>query len=264
MLAERAIYIAERLKDKTLLGVPISSEDERISGREAYYFSAVAKRLCAQNLSELEGVAGLLDKADLAFAHDRTRQDPPAVDDLRFQCERCALRLTKQLFLRFANTDEKKKQNDQELKVLLYEFRNIADKSARIGDVWVKDNVERHALINYFMIMAICDFDETGAQDVDLEAQVLANRLQDNITRQIRSTDIGIPETFLVAAVRIFSTARYLSMDRAKLRKLREEFEALEYEFRAGRARHVMPYDRRRFEYLLGRTKRAVGQQIPN
>jgi hypothetical protein len=260
LLAGRAITIAERLRAAYLSqdeeSVPSA---ERISGREAYYFSAVARRMSARRISELEGIEKLLDAALLALRFDKGRQVPSSSDDVRFESERAALDLTKILFRFFDEGRSSAPTQLNEIKDLVIALVRALDRVDELSDQWIKENVRRNVLINIFMTVSLMKQPIDG--DLPLNNSQLtsyADLLNQSVERHPNGHRQTIPETDLVAIVRIFASATFGTLEARDGRRLQKEIVRLEHVVDSDRSLQVMPYDRRRYQYLLELSKRAL------
>jgi hypothetical protein len=278
LLAYRAISIAKRMcgDDKANAEADPYRKAEahlKISGREAYYFAAVAERHCARTADELAPVGTLLDEAELALKKDKSRKQPTGVDNLRFEAERKALELTRILFDRFGAGGYSADNARARLEVLCKEFGGIADKSSSTQDAWIGSIVERNALTNLFMAKALIEGeiddrlwrlsfrDEPDSANQTQFSKHFQSLLR-NLTAGGNDGAAVIAETRLVWIIRLFATARYGQLDLEKRRELRRELEDFEARINdAGHRSLVMPYDQKRFSFLIEISRKIIDQR---
>jgi len=266
LLSVRAISIAERIVrergEEIVTWIEGTDEDElvkaraKISGREAYYFAAVAKRHCARSPADLDEVPHLLDKARDALHVDLLRKDPPMLDNLRFEAEGYATVLTQILFERFGAASSDRVDLNNRLLVLESSFARIVDRCHEISDPWIRENVRRNALINLFMANSLLS--GTGrASTIDYQKYFFL--LLESLKKKSGGNEPKIAETWLVKAVSLYACAKFCAIDSITRRSLKDDISTLELSTRdLERNVFVMPYDRRRFRFLIDSTTTLV------
>jgi hypothetical protein len=255
LLSTRAITIARRLASSR----PEAESQEtrsptKITGREAFYFTAVANRMCAGSLAELDGLESYIEDARLALISDKKRESPARIDSARFDSEHQALTLTRILFRFFLPRGRDKPVEMAELRRLLSDLSGLAERASGLEDRWIREVVRRNVLTNYFMTMALlCSYPAADALRRSDKTAQLANLY--------RATDRHadeLPDTRLVSVVRLFATIAYGSSNEESPDQLRAEVAEIESHLRSDKSSFIMPYDRRRYEYLVEQIKGSL------
>lgn len=253
LLAERAISIAERLQ----AGAKILAEKGRfarhISGREAYYFAAVAKRNCARTVEELRGIDDLLLKAEQSLDKDLKREQPTHLCPMRFKVEAIALLLTNFLFRYFSENQEMRSTMIQEAALLRNEFISFLQDIPSVPNGFTQRLAERHLLTNIFMCDAILDFEarksrqaDHYAHSIDEDVRGLYRRLSANLEKD---DGPSISTTQLVEAVALYAKSRYGSLSNTEIRAVKSRAEDFSTTIKRKKD-FLMPYDKNRYQLL--------------
>lgn len=261
LTAKRAIAVANLYEDRnsTLAEVLNLSEEvrRRVSGREAYYFAAVAQRLTARSLSDVAKAAHYLERARLSLQRDRPRMDAPADSELRFDAEMLANDLTRYLLCRF--TPKLALERTPSLDAMRERAFELATRSQSIGDDWARRVVERSALNNLVMIDAMTNWSER--QDPRLQAGAV--RLAEIVSADRASENRDLPVTELVIITGLYAEAHFGSPDRARRRRIADDLIAFQHDIESDSGNLMMPYDLERYRLMIGRIReRLAGSEI--
>ena len=101
--AEGIWHVAAALAERAM-DISDNTDFPRISGREAAYMRAVALRHGARRLENLNEVGRLIDEAERRLRLDRKERPKLNAGEIRFEAERCALKLTYHLFALFLDS----------------------------------------------------------------------------------------------------------------------------------------------------------------
>jgi hypothetical protein len=141
-----------------------------------------------------------------------------------------------------------------ELRRLLSDLSGLAERASGLEDRWIREVVRRNVLTNYFMTMALlCSYPAADALRRSDKTAQLANLY--------RATDRHadeLPDTRLVSVVRLFATIAYGSSNEESPDQLRAEVAEIESHLRSDKSSFIMPYDRRRYEYLVEQIKGSL------
>lgn len=235
ILAERALNIASAI-----------DRESKISGREAYYLQAVARRHQIRTVDKLPEVGELLDKAARCLARERQTRSGLLTGDIRFAAEKCALHITYHLFQQFLK--EKIPESVPTLGIIETELKSLLDLNAEYlsasseAKQWVALNVERNLLTNLFMV-ALLQYERKTTFPQELVGYF--KRFEDNI-----QTNVGmeIPVTFLVNSV--YGMALWWKeTDPREKKKIRDKIQGFLSDGDIER-KAVMPYDKARFSFM--------------
>jgi hypothetical protein len=269
-IAQRAIDIATKIDRFRSHARPMESHQDprgigtnRISGREALYFKAVANRLRAQTAAELADVRELLERAEAAWVQDKARDDSPKPSNFRFRAEQLSLELSRHLFRTFGEGSQGKRSRQDALgmlpplNTLLRQYVTLLDCEFDEADEWIRQNVERQIVVDVFMVAALMDKDGHLSPSEDVVRQ-LFSRLRENLEKH----ELDIPASRLDLAILDYAHAR-LGEPRptpSEVHAIRNRADGLLSILRT----HwdtvcVSPYDRERYKYLADATKLNLG-----
>ncbi len=264
LTAQRAIAVAE-LYDQGRISL---SGDEnldkairdKISGREAFFFAAVAQRMTARDADDLDKAECFLAEARKALERDNRRRDAPADSMLRFDSEGLALALTRYLFRRFSKGNQDSSYLSGEPRRLREEALRKANEAALITDDWARRLVERNSLTNVFTCLAFEDPD-AAPRDDDPAISNAASRLVQMLKDDKSAPKPDVPVTELVAIVGMYAEAAYLPLDRQRRRQLRNGLLAFEESCKSEQADLIMPYDFDRYMHMVMVSRRALADR---
>jgi hypothetical protein len=254
LLSTRAITIARRLVAARATGSFESEQTARISGREAFYFTAVASRMSATSLEDLAGLESNLDEARLALAADKKRQNPAQISSIRFDSEALALVLTRILFRFFLRRHFDKVVEIRELRRLLQQIATLYEGVDHLEDSWIKAVVRRNVLTNYFMTTALL------SNYPEAEALRRTERKENFAAIYLRTggKEVELQDTRLVSTVRLFASVAFGPENEKPADVWQTELDELERHLASDKSEFAMPYDRKRYAYLVLQIKRAL------
>ena len=231
--------------------------DGRISGREAFYFAAVAQRYLARNPADLDAVEPLLAEAAARLENDRGRHSPSTVSDIRFRAESLSLSLTRLLHARFASRRIAPLRSDL-LDGLIESFARLDEEARKENDVWVAANVGRSALTNLFMTIALRFNGDVSPGNATGPVRDLPDRADRLAATEEAGGPHTLPRTELTMFVGLF--AKIVSRPRSSSDEmLRREFFICEaYLAEIGRKEQFTPYDRSRYLYLMALSRELL------
>jgi hypothetical protein len=238
ILAKRALDIAPESEDK-----------KNITGREAWYLLAVAKRHQIRKVPDLKDVSNSLDEAEKCLKKERIFRSDLLKGDYRFASERIALDVGYRLFERFLEEDIPETvrtlgQIEVEIKDLVE--KNAVPLSSETNEKarWVQRNVERRLLVNLFMVALL---QARGSQPFPEALQPYFQQFKCSV--EIGDTqEPHIPNTFFVDSV-FFVTCWWRETDLKEKQRLRDKVAHYLREDDI-KLNLVMPYDSHRFTYL--------------
>jgi hypothetical protein len=211
--------------------------------------------MCASSLDELAGLESFLEDARLALVYDKKRPIPARIDSARFDSEQQALVLARILFRFFLPRRQDKAVEIAELRRLLAQLAGLCDRVDELDDSWIREVVRRNVLTNYFMTTALlCDYPGADAFDPSERSVKFA----DLYLRSKRKKEDELPDTRLVSTVRLFASVAFSSGDERTPGSWRTELDEIERHLRSDKSSFIMPYDRKRYEYLVRQIKRAL------
>ncbi|MBF0141713.1 MAG: hypothetical protein HQL74_15750 [Magnetococcales bacterium] len=237
--AKRAFDCAERCSN------------DLISGREAVYMRAVARRHCAKGVKDLIRVRQHLATARQRLEQDlRREENPTKTTRLRFDAEDLAVDVTAHLFRIFLRVEippELDVPSMEETENRLAQMVDSLDKFAT-EDPWVLLHVERNLLANLLMV-ALLRGKEPQSSITSSDYRVWVQRLGENIDKG-NNGDVSVRVTFLIQAILLAS--RCWTSDVRKIRKesAQELSRLLTDQAISDRFRTVLPYDRARYWFL--------------
>ncbi|MGH8488810.1 MAG: hypothetical protein ACREXS_08110 [Gammaproteobacteria bacterium] len=239
ILAGRAIYIAKK------------KSQPYITGREAYYLQAVARRTSARNVSDLGHVKKMLDDARACLATESEKRRELSRLGIRFDAEELALRLTYRLFHVFEDSEISAEMapalselQDEMSKLQIEVQRRLDGLGDDHEDRWFLRNVERNLLINLFMTLLL----RSGKQREPIEPghfREAFRRLENNINSEEKPR---IALTYLVNCVYL-AAGWWTETNPKARRKARRDLQQQVTRI-ASEANQVFPYDLKRFEFL--------------
>ena len=236
ILGERALGIARVIEGK-----------DNITGREAYYLQAVARRHQIRKVADLADIGLLLKKAEECLQKERKTRDDLLEGDFRFAAEQVALNVSYRLFERFSKEEipdtvpslEKIESTLIELLDKNFAGLSFEDDSRR----WVARNVERRLLINLFMVVLL-QGDRTQPFPQALEPYF--ERFKLSIESKV--DEEPIPRTFFDDTVYLV-TCWWKETEFTEKKKLRSKVQSKLRDEEIER-NTVIPYDKSRFRYL--------------
>jgi hypothetical protein len=216
----------------------------------------------------------LLNHADLASDFDRQRPTPPVIDSHpRFNAERRALDLTRILFEFFGDEVADKSELLPRLSNLTRQLADIADQSSSIRDKWIEVNLQRNTLTNLFMANALLEdcLPDGDGLSLDYLGTDRGNAINysnyysafiENLNIKNEKQLPVIVETRLVRAMRLYSTVKCGSLDSTMRRSLKSELDKFERSIHnTDKRAFVMPYDYKRFQFVIGMSRRWLEAQ---
>ncbi|MBF0400034.1 MAG: hypothetical protein HQL90_04640 [Magnetococcales bacterium] len=237
--AKRAFDSAER------------SANKLISGREAVYMRAVARRHCVREVKDLMRVRQHLATARQCLERDlRREENPTKTTQLRFDAEDLAVDVTAHLFRIFLRVEIPPELDVPSLEETENRLAWLANNLGAFAteDAWVLLHVERNLLANLLMV-ALLRWKEDQSSINPAAYQTWVKRMEENIDKASNGT-VPIKVTFLIQAILLAS--RCWSSDIRKIRKesAQELSRLLTDQAIADRFRTVLPYDRARYWFL--------------
>lgn len=235
ILAERALDLVKKVQDGSL-----------ITGREAHYLQAVARRHKIRKLADLEKIAISLNNAQACLDEERQTRQQHLDGDYRFASERVALNVTYRLFERFSN---KSIQDDvPTLDQIEISIKGLIEKNAdrwlQSNDEpkkWVARNVERKLLVNLFMVSLL---HADGTQPFPEALRTYFKLFK----QSVECNQNPIPKTFYVESLYLVYQwwQENDALEKKKLRKMIQNYLA----DNQIQEKSIMPYDIARFTYL--------------
>jgi hypothetical protein len=214
----------------------------RITGREAYFLLSVASRHDSREASVLEDAQTYLNIAIKLGSdeghHNRSR-------DVRFESEQVALHLTYHLYAAFC--DQEIPEDIPSLELLQ---KSAIDQLGQVEEE--KDEVisaasERNLLTNLFMIVFLRAFKFNEAEAID---KVALRRWLTVFEKNVDESGPIKPKLSYLVNVLYRMAVWFLSEDDRKKEKKRMRKSAMELLEQLSREICVMPYDRKRFDFL--------------
>lgn len=256
--AEGIWHVADLLAEKAM-DLADEGKNPRISGREAAYMRAVARRHSARRIEDLDAVQPMLDEAYRRWRIDLQRRPELCAGEVRFAAEGPALMLTYHMFAHFLGyalpstvprLDDVQRQCIDllaDVDTLLGAAQARDENSERLR--WIAKSVERKLLTNVFSIALL----QTERGEEGLDERLLRacfKRFSDNIENfSTGGTALpGITPSFLVRAV-YMASAWCMTDERTEKRRLRRELESLLSD-PAINDGATFPYGRQRFRHL--------------
>jgi hypothetical protein len=262
-VARRAIRIAERIKcevsKKIAVGNSVAGALRNISGREAYYFVAIAQRLLALRRDDLDCASSLLDKAEIALEADRKLDEQPRPTDLRFKAERLTLKLSYYLFDRFVAPKPLVPLDESFLHNFFNELMALISRLESEADEWIRLYVERNLFNNIFFVAALMDYDtDLDQSHFELCESILKKFLQ-NIAPQDHSDKLDIPASRLANAVADYAFAKFGKPSPFERQGIAQRLELLKLDLENDLdSLKLTQYDPERFRLLAEMTQRAL------
>jgi hypothetical protein len=261
-LAQHAIDLADGIRAKNDSEPPLGSGKrvhERISGREALYFKAVAQRVRARSQEEFDVAERLIERAEEALAQDLKRADPPNISGIRFEVERLGLRVSRHINRLF------RERIDLDGPAILELLRALLEMSIRCEQLekegWIRSYLKRELLTKTFMIAAILEknslLDEPTFQLCRAHLEDLCRATADSPPHE------GFPLCRIERAIADYALARFGSTETvaASRRVIRNNINSLKLELDA-QPEHVLvaPNDRERLLLLHALTDSALNK----
>ncbi len=252
-LTQRAIDIAEE--------IDLSQEDfpENISGREAYFFKAVLKRLGAQSINELLEVEHLLTLAEKALEKDKSRKIDTFSNGMRIKSEKIGLELSFHLFNHFLLPKKPPFSTHRNLRELFFEFIDTHEQILKDTDVWARICVERTLLVNIFMIFALLEDAKMIDSEIESKAIMEYKRFRKNIEYGNSQNDFKIPLSKLVESMLRFADIRFGGKNLNKKKILKELKDSGKKD--PDLNERGAPYDKKRIELLVKLADLAIRSQ---
>ncbi len=227
---------------------PDTCDNNNITGREAWYLLAVAKRHLAKRMDQLKEVSGYLKKAANCLKRDREQRPDLLKSDLRFAAEEGALNISYRLFERFRNEmipDNVLSFNQIQSELMKLLDSNISDLDSNEEEKkWIALNVERKLLTNLFTVSLLMAKREHPFPEA---LKNYLSRFKVSASFNPKS-ELDIPSTYLVDAVFDVSSWWH-EQDSSKRKKLRIKV-ITNLSDQKIKNNSVMVYDKTRFEYL--------------
>jgi hypothetical protein len=261
LLADRAITIATGIRSGDIPYIVDGESEERtrrrleigpkISGREAYYFAAVARRNIARTKVDLLEVYSFLDDAERSLDQETYRAGNEAIKRARFTRERLAVELSSEVFDFFSGSSEQRTFDWKSLISRLAECLAVEDESS---DQWLGRNVHRAVLTNMFMVQAL-------GQDRHIEEPydtAFYSRMYSKFVKLLCEGGSALPgvQTVPIQVIRLYAGARFGDLDKKKRRDSLDQIRVIENALKQNPSDVcVMPYDAQRYRYLLDMTK---------
>ena len=221
------------------------SDDERLSGREAYYLKAITLRHTAQKAADLYEIDGLIKSALDCLEEDRKNYEELEVWPIRFGIEQTSAQLARSLFAIFCKSISN--NNLQSLEEIQAAFQahlaQLSDDVKSQMDPWIYLNIERNLLTNIFMTALLRVFkNEESVNTVEMAS--LFKQFEWNVNAD-NCQKIG--KSYLVNMVHSVSKICLGHGNKAFARKTRSLLSDLAIDDNS-----VMPYDKQRFKFLRG------------
>ena len=212
------------------------SGNQRISGREAAYFCAVAKRNTATSISELDDANRWLDVAERCLTIDKERRPKLRIGIWRFRVERLSISMAR-VYFRIYIRDEAGGQTIDDLNQLSLELdevlseiedavggdRDLSDPN-RAHEFWINKNLERRVLINLLMAGLIKKhLGEEGSKNDIERLKGYYRLLDDNINADVEPQ---INSTYLYNVVFLLSDA-LLNRNKKAMREVERQLSEL-------------------------------------
>ena len=225
------------------------SDDERLSGREAYYLKAITLRHTARNAAGLDEIGDLIDSALSCLEEDKKNHEELKVWPIRFEIEQTSVKSAFSLFAIFRQSDSNNNRRSLEEVQTAFQdhLEKLSDDVKSHMDRWIYLNIERNLLTNIFMTDLLRVFKHEESVETVAMAS-LFDRFESNVNDD-SSQKIGI--SYLVNVVYSVSKIWLGHGSKTFVRKTRMLF--------SGQAivdASVMPYDKQRFEFLRGIVER--------
>jgi hypothetical protein len=230
LLCERAISIAER-----------QPPEADVTGREAYYLSAVTKRLLAKSVADLDDAKALLNKAVEALERDYRNCGTLQVSGVRFDRECVAQSLALSLFKRFVL-----KESPDSFSEIVNHARKLLVKIIAEKDARVRSIVERGTITSLLMSALILvadapqDVQAAMMQTYSEEYEVFRKNLEKAIS----------PVSYLQRAVFITTQAFFSPPRSANERHSHKQIASRLFSDKNILSHSVTPYDAPRLHFL--------------
>ncbi|MBF0623538.1 MAG: hypothetical protein HQL82_01900 [Magnetococcales bacterium] len=243
-------WIVSNIQAKRAFHIAENSSQELISGREAAYMRAVARRHSAKGMEDLLRVRNHLATARERLERDLRRANPTTTTDLRFQAEELAVSVTAHLFRMFCGhsipSELEVPPSLVETESLLESLINaMKEKTYASENNLVKLQVEQHLLVNLLMVALL-------RHRHDPESIHGSDYLPwyQKLNQNIDASGSIIRTTFFVSVIR--STVRWLvGEDRKDRKEAMGELNRLLTDMAIDdRTRSIFPYDKARYRYL--------------
>lgn len=236
----------------------VKETNDLITGREAYYFSAVMQRLGAISVEDLKTIKPLLNRAQRAHSKDKARENKTLVSDLRIRLEKSNLELTYHLFKHFIEANIRV---DRSLQDLYEKFRiNYNDYSLE-QDNWVKISVVSKILCNMFMIGALLEAKGELNEIIEGNLSELVGPLSANL-RELDSDHYCSPKS---RVVEIFECYAFIRFGRNSKRDCEEKVKILKQlnadETEQSRKQKGALYELKRLELIVDLTNEFIKAQ---
>ena len=257
ILADRALDI---IKTESHGRVP-----EQISGREAYYLRAAARRLTARDHDDFDEAGVDLKHARDALERSRDNDPSHPITPLRFDAEQVALDLSRHLFNMFSKGIDEQDPAQEVFCPLQDRIGSLLGRvDKELPQISIRERVRRALLVNHLTCLIMGARTPLGAvRHVEIREQDrvvfndLSRRMTDQDDAQIQQSYLH--RTVLLAARTLFEPARSKAEFRARLAKLERHFDNDTIAENL-----VTTYDRCRFEFMRNFAMRTLGEGFRN
>ena len=243
ILADRALAVVERES--------FGPRPEKISGREAYYLRAAARRLTARVRDDFDEAKDALQDARAALARNRVAAPDYRITGLRFDAEQVAIDLGRYLFDLFSGSRTAQSPSPELPGALRDRIPKLLKRlDQELDDGNVRERVHRALLINHLTCLILGARTPSGVfRHVEIRDgdRSIFDELKRRMTGQegVHIEQSYLHQSVLLAARALFEPPR----SRAELRERRAELER-HFQRASITGNLVTGYDRRRFEFM--------------
>ena len=254
ILADRALAVVEKESS--------GPRPEKISGREAYYLRAAARRLTARDRHDFDEAEGALRHARAALERNRAAAPDHPITGLRFDAEQVAIDLGRYLFDLFSGSPTAQPPSPELPGALRDRIPALLERIDReLEDDNVRERVRRALLVNHLTCLILGARTPSGVFH-HVEIRDGDRSIFDDLKRRMTGQEgARIEQSYLhqfalLAARALFEPPR----SKAELRERRTELERHSQEARIT-GNLVTAYDRRRFEFMRGFAMRTLAER---
>ena len=243
ILADRAIAVVEKESS--------GPRPEKISGREAYYLRAAARRLTARCRDDFDKAEKALQDARTALERNRAAAPNHPVTGLRFDAEQVAIDLGRYLYDLLSGSPTAQPPSPEAPGALRDRIPALLERIDReLEDDNVRERVRRALLVNHLTCL-ILDARAPSGVFLPVEIRDGDRSIFDELKRRmIGQGGVHIEQSYLhhsvlLAARALFEPPRSRAESRERRAELERHFQEADIT-----GNLVTAYDRRRFEFM--------------